>query len=222
MSAKRSITQISKDELVDRLNFRCSHRHNGVDHWDCYDQQNGGPERVGFLDIESTNLKASFGIVLTYCIKADGGEIIENSVRPTELRRKVYDKRLMSDFCSHVRKFDRLITWYGNKFDIPFLRTRCLLYGLPFPLYKECLHTDAYLVARHKLKLHSNRLGAVSEFFGIPAKEHPLNPEMWLGCLSGDKKAIDFVLTHNREDVVSLEAVWGRIQAHSRLAKTSI
>jgi hypothetical protein len=98
-----------------------------------------------------------------------------------------------------------------------------MLHKLDFPLYKEISHTDAYQKAKVLIRtLHSKRLGVVSAFLGIKAKEHPLNPDIWLSCLSGNQKAIDFVQTHCNEDVTSLENVWKRLSPYQKLTKTTI
>ena len=97
-----------------------------------------------------------------------------------------------------------------------------MYHKIDFPVYKEIRHTDAWKVARKKLKLHSNRLGVVAPFFGIEAKGHPLNGEVWLKCLSGNKEALDFVMTHNIEDVESLRKVWHRMEDYQKVDKASL
>jgi len=213
---------LRKDELIRRLKFHCVHRHTGLDYPECYDQAHGKSEKVGFLDIETSNLNADFGIVLSWCIKEEGGRVIKRIITSDEIRQHIYDKNLLKDFCQQARQFSRLITYYGTRFDIPFLRTRCLFWNLPFPVYKELNHSDAYIIMKHRFNLHSKRLGVVAPFFKIPAKEHPLNPEIWFRCMSGDKRALAFVLTHNTEDVVSLEGLWEKISKFARIQNTSI
>jgi uncharacterized protein YprB with RNaseH-like and TPR domain len=39
---------------------------------------------------------------------------------------------------------------------------------------------------------------------------------------AGDKASIDYVLSHNVEDVESLEALWDRLYGNFRINKTSI
>lgn len=179
-------------------------------------------EKIGYFDIESSNLSSDFGTVLCYAIKHDKG-VISNRLTTKEIKEGIYDKRLLSDLCKDLRKFDRIITWYGYKFDIPFVRSRAILHKLNFPLYKEVCHTDAYQKAKILIRtLHSKRLGVVAGFYGIKAKEHPLNPTVWLRCLSGDIDALEFVQTHCNEDVASLEKVWKRLMPYQKLTKTSI
>lgn len=209
-------------ELRSRQDFRCVHGHNGLAHRCCFDKDNAIKEKVGYLDIECSGLQADFGIVLSYCIKEDGGKIIGRHLTPSEIRNGIYDKNLIGEICEDIRKFDRIITWYGAGFDIPFLKTRCILHNQNFPVVHEVLHTDAWFVCKKKLKLHSNRLGSVAPFFGIPAKDHPLNPTVWIRCLGGDLKSLKFVFLHNKEDVISLEGTWKKMQRYAKLNKTSI
>lgn len=213
---------LSASERNKRMEFRCKHRHNGISHWNCYNEDCGLVEKVGFLDIESSSLVATYGIIWSYCIKEENGKTISNVITPNEMKKHIYDKRLLKDFCNDVRKFNRVMTWYGAKFDIPMLRTRCLFWGLDFPLYKEISHTDLYYTAKHKLKLHSNKLEVVAKFFGIKAKAHPLLPEIWLKAFGGEQEALDYILTHNKEDVITTEKVYYKLQDCTRLTKTSI
>ncbi len=217
-----NLKAISKTELNDRLDFRCTHRHDGISHHCCFDQAKGLEEKIGFFDIESSNLSSDFGTVLCYAISHKDG-VISNAVTPKEIKEGTYDERLLTNLCQDLKKFDRVITWYGYKFDIPFVRSRAILHKLDFPLYKEVYHTDAYMKAKVLIRtLHSKRLGVVASFYGIKAKEHPLNPTIWLRCLSGDQEALDFVQTHCNEDVCSLEAVWKRLAPYQKLTRTSI
>lgn len=226
-----NIANFTKDEIIKRWNFRCRHEgkrahgittHNGFEHPRCYERATNKGERIGFFDIEASNLNANFGITLSYAIKNHGGRILGRVLCPEELRKGVFDKDLMSEFCEDARKFDRLITYYGGGFDIPFTRTRCVHYKVDYPIYKEISHTDVYQIVRHKLCFHRNRMEVAAKFFGIKAKTHPMLPEIWIKCLSGDPKALKFVWTHNKEDVVTLEKLWDKVISFSRVTKTSI
>lgn len=217
-----NIASMKKSEILKRNNYRCVHGHTGLDHPQCYNEEVGEKERIGFFDIECSNLNADFGIVLSYCIKAEDGPILSRLITPEELRSGIFDRRLMEQFCEDAHKFDRLIGFYSARFDMPFLRTRSIFYKLNFPRWKELKHTDVYDIAKRKLNLHSRRLGILCSFFGIEAKEHPLTPSIWVSALSGDEKALKFILTHNQEDVISTEKLWHRIRDYSALNDTSI
>jgi uncharacterized protein YprB with RNaseH-like and TPR domain len=183
---------------------------------------NTAREKIGFLDIESTGLTASYGLMMSYCIKEMDGPLIENRITTKEMRSKVKDSRLVADLCRDILKFDRIATYYGTGFDIKFSRARALLWDLDFPLYKSVKHTDVYYIVKHKIKLHSHRLGAVCEFFGIPSKEHRLDPLIWADAMVGEEKALKYVLLHNREDVICLETLYKKLNGHFQINKRSI
>ncbi len=180
-------------------------------------------ERVGHLDIETTNLKANFAIVISYAIKCEKG-ILGRAITPDEMHKGIYDKNLLADCVKDMKTFDRLVVYWGKdrRFDIPTLRTRCIYYGLDFPLYKDIKVTDMWDAAKNKLNLHSRRLEAVCEFYNIPAKKHPLKPSLWIDVMSGKKKALDWVWEHNKEDVISLEAVYNLLTPYMAKSNTSI
>ena len=79
------LVNYTKAEIVKMSLRKCKHGHTGLSHPSCYLKETGTEEKWGFLDIESSNLKANFGIVLTYCIKHKDG-IIKRSVTPKDLR----------------------------------------------------------------------------------------------------------------------------------------
>ena len=57
---------------------------------------NDAPPRevIGFLDIEASNLSATFGYVFSYCIKRLDGDIIERVLSPDEIKNGQFDKPL--------------------------------------------------------------------------------------------------------------------------------
>jgi uncharacterized protein YprB with RNaseH-like and TPR domain len=224
-----SLKALSPKEYKDRRDFRCVHRHNGLplesEHPRCYDQAKGLTEKLAFFDIECTGLKSDFGIILCYSLRGEMGDNVANTITPEEMRSGVFDKRLLKQLCQDLKKYDRIITWNGRKFDVPFVLSRCILHKIKdFPLYKEIYHTDALEIARYRLAtLHSKRLGIVAGFYGIKAKEHPLEPTIWLRCLSGDVDSLKFVQTHCNEDTQTLLEVWKKvIEPYAKLNKTSI
>ena len=223
------VSTLRKDEIVRRASFKCRHGHTGLSHAKCYERGESAPvEVVGFADIEASNLNATFGIIYTYCIKTLDGPLIKRAIQLEDLHRGVFDRELVRQFIEDTKKFDRLIFHYGNdrRFDLPFLRTRAEYWRLDFPGWKDLYVSDSYPILRNKFRLHSNRLETACQFFGIPAKEHKLNPDIWLEMVTGNPKkmkhALDYILKHNIEDVESLEALWKRINRYSKVGKTSI
>jgi len=222
------ISSLKKDEIIRRSKWHCNHGHTALSHPQCYENKFGKTEKIGFADIETSNLTATFGIIYTYCIKELDGDLIKRAINLADLHKGVFDKDLIAQFISDTSKFTHLIWHYGTdrRFDVPFLRTRAVKWGLPFPEYKCMYVADTYPILKNKFKLHSNRLETACDFFDIPAKKHKLNSEIWLNMITGNKKlmqkSIDYILVHNIEDVLSLEALWKKIAKFTRMGKNSI
>lgn len=217
-----NIANTKKDEIIKMANFRCIHHHSGLSHPNCYDTQNNIKKRIAVIDIETSNLKANWGFVFSYCIKEIGGKLIKRILTPKEIKEGVYDKNLIKQFCEDVRQFDRIVGYYSARFDVPFLRTRALYYNLDFPIYHEIHHTDLYDITKRKLNLHSKRLQVVADFFGIKAKGHPMNPSVWFKAMAGDVKALNWIMIHNIEDVNTTEELYNKIYNYARITDTSI
>jgi len=223
------ISTLKKDEIIRRSKWKCKHGHNALDHPNCYEEKFGREIKIGFADIEASNLTATFGICYTYCIKELDGKIIKRAISLDDLHTAEFDKNLIARFIEDAKEFSHLIWHYGGfnrSFDTPFLRTRAVKWGLPFPEHKCMYVADTYPILRNKFKLHSNRLETACDFFDIPSKEHKLNSDIWLLMITGNKKlmqkALNYILLHNEEDVLSLEKLWKKISPFTRLGKTSI
>ena len=223
-----NIARLKKQEILWLFNHKCGHGHNFLEHPNCIEieKPNMCPvfEKIGFLDIEASNLKADFGIVFSYCIKEENGKILERIVSTKELNRGIYDKALIGQLCSDIRTFDRIVVYFGtdNRFDLPFLRTRAVFWEADFPIFKEIKVLDLYPVIKRKFQLHRNRLETACDFFGIPSKAHRLKPDIWFKAMTGQKDALNWILKHNREDVQSLEALYHKVIKYANISDTSI
>lgn len=217
-----NLAKLRKDEIVWMSQHYCRHRHTYIQHPGCYEIETQPPEKLGFIDIETGNLDADFGIIISWAIKERGGKTYGRLITPEELRSPDMDKQVVSSCISKMREFDRLIGFYSGRFDIPFIRTRAMSHNLSFPEFGEIRHTDLWLWVRSKMRLHRNRLGVACTFLGIPAKEHRMNPVQWTRALAGDKKSLKYIYIHNLEDVESTELLFERLLPFHRLTRTCL
>ena len=215
-----NLRRMTKANLEWLATHTCKHRHNYLDHYTCFlaEKPDTSPfyERVGYLDIESTGLKGNWDFMLCWCIKVADGEILGRHLTQQEITQYKFDKNLTKELIQTIRGFDRIITYYGMRFDIPFIKTRAEKWNLDFPAYRDLWQTDVYFIAKANLLLHSTRLMHVCDLLGIPSKEHKLDPDIWQKAQSGHVPSLDWIYTHCAEDVTSLEA------AHKRLMKYTI
>lgn len=152
-----------------------------------------------FFDIETSNLKPNFAVLLTAAIKPLDG-------KPVVLfkgRKGSNDKELCKAVKKELEKYDIVVTYYGLNFDMKFLNSRLIHWKLG-PV-KPLLHIDDYRIVKKLFNTHSRRLETICQFVGIEGKTH-IEPEVWLdAAYSGDKKAIMKIVDHNYWDVVILE-----------------
>lgn len=223
-------TQAEKAEVIKHLIWLEEHtciRHNVAycHHPNCYEREYPNTEHtenIGFLDIEATNLKADFGVMICYCIKpARRDKIIQRCVKPSELKKSL-DREVVAHLIQKLPYFDRIITHYGSRFDIPFIRSRALNLGLDFPAYKSNWQTDTWRIARQKLCISSNRLANIAKLLGVKEQKTPITSEHWLGALMGKKASLKYILEHCQKDVLILEEVYNKIWPFAPRSKTSI
>jgi hypothetical protein len=116
------------------------------------------------------------------------------------------DKPLVEQFLGVYCQADYTVAHYGDKFDRPFIQTKCLKHGLgPLP---DIPLLDTCKVAWKNFKLHSNRLAAWLEFVGAKHEKMPMRTDDWLNAAHGCPKAMKAVKLRAREDVLGLEEVF--------------
>jgi len=220
------VHRLLKRDMVYLFTHKCKHGHTYAEHYACFLKERpvDSPfqEKVGIFDIETTGLKANWSHMLCWCMKESGTDIVKCDLITRKEARDKNDKRIIKSCVEELKKYDRTMGWYSLRFDIPYVRSRAMFHGIPFPTYKETLHTDLYYIARNKLALHSNRLVSVCQFFGINAKNHPMTPDLWQKSGAGDKEALKTVLTHCKEDVVSTDSCRELLVKYSAPNKRSI
>lgn len=212
MARLAPVSRLKKDELIWLSAHRCKHHHTYLEHYSCYLDEN--PERgtIGFLDIETSNLDANFGIIYSYCIK-DGhsDNILGRVITKKELFSDGMDKKLVSECVADMLKFDHIVTFYGTRFDMPFVRSRAIYNGLDFPPYGEILHTDIYFTVRNKFKLNSNRLKTACAFLLGNTNKTEINFLHWIHAMQGRKDSLEYIFEHNKYDVIDLERLYKKI-----------
>lgn len=172
-------------------------------------------ERIGYFDIETDHLKADFGKVLSWVIKEAGKRRYDWAlITREELWSADEDKRLIRELMDCLRKYTVIVTYYGTRFDFPFVRTRALSHGFDFIPHGEIHHRDLYYKVRNKLCLHRNRLEVACEHLGIQGKTQ-VKPAIWQAAKRGDERALQYVKRHNFADVRILERLHQKIARYT-------
>lgn len=125
---------------------------------------------------------------------------------------KQCDKKMLQSFIKVANEANELVGHNGDKFDLAWIRTRCLFHRIEmFPKYTTF---DTLKIARSKFRFNSNRLNYIANFLGIGKKKHT-EFDLWKRiCLSNDKKAMDAMIDYCKHDVILLEKVFKAIRGH--------
>jgi len=222
-----NIDVCTKKELLAVLNYRCKHSHSAFEHPSCYKKESKIVEKVCCLDIETSNLHADFGVILSWCIKSlDNKKLFVDTITLDDIHKNKYDSRVVESCVKNLKEFDRVVGQFSTYFDIPFIRTRAEHWKIDFPKYGDIYHTDIWKIAKRKLRLHSNRQGSIAETILGQNIKTRIHPKIWLQMQFGSDKvredAIEYITKHNKKDVIQLEALYKRLRKYVREGRTSI
>jgi hypothetical protein len=120
------------------------------------------------------------------------------------------DRTMLEAFLRVANEADELAAHWGDRFDMPWFRTRCLFHNLqPLPNYKTI---DTCAWASRLCLFNSNKLDYIAKFLGIGHKidtDHSL----WMKVvLNNDRAALAYMMRYCAQDVRLLEKVWGRLR----------
>lgn len=146
--------------------------------------------------------------IICICYKWEG----DKEVHGLTWDKKQSDKKMLQDFIKVVDSADELVGHNGDKFDLAWIRTRCLYHGIQmFPNY---VTIDTLKVARSKFKFNSNRLNYIADFLGIGQKIKT-DFDLWKDiALKNDQKAMDKMVKYCKMDVILLEKVHQHLSTH--------
>ncbi len=206
---------LSKKQQKIFFEGRCKHRHLYCEHPSCFRKEileKDGDFVEGYLDIETTGFEANYHHMLTYVIKVKGKkQYYTASITKEDLDKGIFDKRICEQLVEDLSHFDLIYTYYGTGFDIPFMRSRCMYYGITFPEFGTLQHKDLYYVTKRLLKLNRGSLAAATRFLGIDGKNHVLGEE-WMLARIGNKKGLKYVMEHNILDCDILEKLHEKLE----------
>ncbi len=165
-----------------------------------------------FWDIETTALDAGVGSVVCAAFKSNHDKkprLLAISDYRGWSREPWNDSRLVEDIAEEIGKADIIVGHYSTRFDLPFINSRLLKAGKP-PA-PPVPHVDTWRISRNRLKLGSNRLAALSAFFGLEQKT-PLSAEILQRMRAYDGDTLALIYDHCVQDVIVLEQAYERIK----------
>ena len=136
----------------------------------------------------------------------------EKEVYEVHWDSKQNDKKLLTEFIKIANQANELVGHNGDKFDLAWVRTRCLYHGIEmFPHYTTI---DTLKISRQKFKFNSNKLNYIATFLGIGQK---IKTEfgLWKDIVLGHNAiAMDKMIKYCKKDVILLEKVFKLLRGH--------
>ena len=139
----------------------------------------------------------------------------EDEVHNLTWDKKQCDNKLLKDFIKVLNKADEIIAHNGDRFDIKWLRTRCLYHGIEmFPQYQSI---DTLKHSKSQFNFNSNKLDYIAKFLGVGAKLKHEGMDMWKAIIfDKDADAMNRMVEYCDMDVLVLEKVFHKIQPYTK------
>lgn len=119
------------------------------------------------------------------------------------------DISVLKPLAAAVAEADVVIGHNVGRFDLPWIRTRCLFHKLP--MLSDQKVVDTLTIARRLFAFNSNRLDYIARFLGIGCKLKT-GFDLWRRIvLNKDAAALKRMVTYCANDVILLEKVWLRL-----------
>ena len=164
--------------------------------------------RVGYkINLDHDNLLKERAII---CIAYKWAK--EKKVNVLTWDKEQNDRAALAEFIEEANKADEIVAHNGDRFDLPWVRTRCLYHDIPMmPAYKS---VDTLQWARRKFYFNSNRLDYLGKFMGLGGK---IKTEfgLWKKILmDNDPKAMALMVKYAKRDVAMLQEVHEKLELY--------
>ena len=181
-----------------RLYFDCETSPNVVYSW-----------RIGYkLEIPHDNIIEERRIIcLSY--KWESGD----KVQTLTWDRNQDDAELCRKFAKIAASADEIVAHNGDRFDIKWFRTRCIIHGVEAqPKYTT---VDTLKLAKAGFLFNSNRLDYLGSILVGQRKKDTGGFGLWKAVIAGDRKALKNMVEYCEQDVRLLESVHKKLMHYS-------
>ena len=124
------------------------------------------------------------------------------------------DKQMIKKFVDVLLDADEVVGHNSDKFDLKWVRTRCLISGIKsLPDFKSI---DTLKISRQKFNFPSNRLDAIGKFLGFGGKKDTGGIQLWHDIIQKNStKAMTEMIDYCKRDVELLEKVYLKLEGYS-------
>lgn len=139
--------------------------------------------------------------VICICWKFEG----QDKVHSVTWDKKQNDYKAIKKFIEVANKADVLVGHNGDRFDIPWVRTRALYHRLEWP--PKPISTDTLKRARGNFRFNSNKLDYIAQYLKVGKKIDTGGFGLWKDVIDGQEEALQRMVDYCKQDVVILEKV---------------
>lgn len=161
---------------------------------------------IAFVDIEAANLNADYGTVVVVSIKPYKAKPTTFTARPGR------DKQLLRDVSVEIAKYPIWVTFFGKRYDIPFLNSRLMYHGLP-PLPRHH-HIDLWMVMKMRTHLSRRNQAHLLSWLGTPESKMSVSPNVWAEMAVKSDEKLEILRQRCESDVTGLEAMYEKAKAY--------
>lgn len=128
---------------------------------------------------------------------------------PEELEQED-DSRLTAELYDLYSQADAICCHNSTSYDHKVAQTRCAIHGIPkLPTVKVL---DTLLLAKKNLKLPSNSLDSVADYFNLGRKIQTSGMSLWKAVQHGDVDAMQSMVDYCKQDTKLLKNVYLRLR----------
>lgn len=122
---------------------------------------------------------------------------------------KTSPKKMLNKIHMLLSEADAVVTYNGNRFDIPTLNKEFVQYGMfpPAP-FKQI---DLYQTVKRNFRFPSNKLAYVSQALGLGEKIET-DFKLWVDCMNHNPEAWAKMEAYNKHDVILLEKLYDKLR----------
>jgi len=125
---------------------------------------------------------------------------------------KQCDKLMLKKFIKILNQADEIVGHNSDKFDIKWIRTRCLFHDID--MMPEYQSLDTLKAVRKGMNFPSNRLDSIGRYLG-EGKKIKTTEELWFDVWrKNSKKALKGMVDYCKQDVILLEKIFNKINPY--------
>lgn len=165
--------------------------------------------RILVWDIEASNLKADYGILLAFGYKfldEEDAKVLMIHDYKRYKKDRTDDSVLLEEAVRVLNSADIWVSFYGRHYDVRFIKARMMYHRMGY--LPNTPHVDLYDHTKSNMTISSGRLSNVSGFLKLSTEKTPITGDIWIKALAGDKESLEYIRDHCKRDVLLTEELY--------------